>query len=614
MLETADGRRFDASEGLIIGRGQDVDVWIEEEQASRRHCRILPFEGGLVAIDLESRNGTRMDGARVTIARLHDGAVITIGATRLTLSWSGSAGSDGGAAEGAGDEPRLLSIVTRILGLGIEPDRLLSGIMDLIIAETGARRGFIVVAEPSGELGFRAARNMDRESIADPAFAVSYSLIEECCRSGKTVSLADAGRDDRFARSRSVRELRLRAVLVAPLRDGDRVTGAIYLDDAGRGAEDPTSARTLRGDSAELVRRLGGLIGRTIAGSLAVESLRVSHRRLEERIAAARARRTGRDRSHGLLGRSDAMQQTYRLIERFGASELPVLIVGESGTGKELAARAVHAESARREGPFVVEHCAAIAESLQDSELFGHVAGAFTGATEDRAGLFERAHGGTLFLDEIAELDLDCQAKILRVLEVGELRRIGGRETIRVDVRVLCATTARLATLAAEGRFREDLRFRLDVGRLSLPPLRDRRDDIPLLIEAFLDELEAEGGPDAEVTLSSRARERLVRAPWPGNVRQLRNELRRAAALGRGLITEATLSPELRGDGEEPSDRPLAERVKDFEAELILEALRAEDGQRSRTAARLGLSRQGLWKKIRDIWGEDGPPGPGTGS
>jgi len=244
----------------------------------------------------------------------------------------------------------------------------------------------------------------------------------------------------------------------------------------------------------------------------------------------------------GLIGDSPPMQAVYTLIDKVAPSDVPVLVHGETGTGKELVARALHARSRRAKKVFLAENCAAVAPTLLESELFGHKKGSFTHAIADRPGHFVAADGGTMFLDEIGDMPLEMQSKLLRVLENGELRPVGASAVVKVDVRVVAATHRDLAVMVKERRFREDLYYRLNVVKLHLPPLRERGPDVGLLVRFFLARFAGAG-----VELAPEALAALERAPWPGNVRQLENELRRATALTRGRITLADLSPELQG-------------------------------------------------------------------
>ena len=247
---------------------------------------------------------------------------------------------------------------------------------------------------------------------------------------------------------------------------------------------------------------------------------------------------------HGLIGDSEPMHELFRLIEKFGRANAPVLITGESGTGKERVAQALHEISSRHQQAFVAENCAAIPDTLLESVLFGHKKGAFTGAIKDHPGHFVAAHRGTLFLDEIGEMAMPMQAKLLRVLQEGEVRAVGASQVRKVDVRVVAATNQNLERRVKDGGFREDLYFRLNVLRLELPPLRARGDDVLVLARRFLREAAAKAG--RELALGSEAEQRLRSARWPGNVRQLQNEMQRIAALAAGPeVGPDDLSPNL---------------------------------------------------------------------
>jgi transcriptional regulator with GAF, ATPase, and Fis domain len=262
---------------------------------------------------------------------------------------------------------------------------------------------------------------------------------------------------------------------------------------------------------------------------------------VKTRIATAVGELPG---AYGILGASPAMKKTFDLLAKILPTHLPVLVFGESGTGKELVAKALHHHGPRAKAPFLSENCAAIPENLLESELFGHVKGAFTGAVKDRPGHFRSADQGTLFLDEIGDMPLGMQSKLLRVLQEGEVRPVGGNRDYKVDVRVVAATHRDLKKMVAEGRFREDLYFRLNVLAIPLPPLRDRVGDVRLLADYFL-QLARRDAPGREVSLAEDALAALEAFRWPGNVRQLENELRRAFALCDGAIRRADLSPEI---------------------------------------------------------------------
>jgi DNA-binding NtrC family response regulator len=297
-----------------------------------------------------------------------------------------------------------------------------------------------------------------------------------------------------------------------------------------------------------------------------------------------------------LIAESKAMQPVLRLIEKVGPSDANVLITGEPGTGKEVAARWLHATSARGDRPLITVNTGGLSEGVFESEMFGHVRGAFTDARNDRVGYFEAAHLGTLFLDEIGNVPLSQQAKLLRVLESGELQRVGSSKTRRVDARILSATNSELDQAVAEGRFREDLFYRLNTVEVRLPPLRDRREDIALLAMHFL---KASGGkygrPDLQ--LSSPALDAMLRHAWPGNVRELRHCVERAVLLAEG----AKVDVEHLGLRQAPEGSLSLENVGLDEAERILirKALARNRGNVSRAASDLGLSRSALYRRLK---------------
>jgi two-component system response regulator AtoC len=325
------------------------------------------------------------------------------------------------------------------------------------------------------------------------------------------------------------------------------------------------------------------------------------------------------------VSESRAMREVNELAARVARHNTTVLVTGESGTGKEVLARTIHRLSPRSERAFTAINCAAIPEQLLESELFGHVRGAFTGATADRAGLFEQAHEGTLLLDEIGDLPLDLQAKLLRVLEEGEIRRIGGRETRKVDVRVLAATAKSLEEAVERGEFRADLFYRLNVVRLHLPPLRERPEDVPALLTHFVRQAATRLGHPVSITPS--ALDALTHHSWPGNVRELRNAVERAAVLGTGAPLEprdfalgngypngARQNGEVNGRGHyhapvEGADAngarngslDLKSQVEAVERQAILRALEASGGNRRQAASLLGISLRTLFYKMRRL-------------
>ena len=333
--------------------------------------------------------------------------------------------------------------------------------------------------------------------------------------------------------------------------------------------------------------------------ALESRELAIKHRELLEQL-------NSRKSFESIIGKSAEMQKIFATVRKAADSKVSVLITGESGVGKELIANALHNLSPRRDKPLIKVHCAALSENLLESELFGHEKGAFTGAVARKRGRFELAAGGTIFLDEIGEIDQNVQIKILRVLQDKRFERVGGEETIEVDVRVIAATNRDLEKEIADGRFREDLYYRLNVVHIHVPPLRERRDDIPLLIASFLQEFAKENGKNIE-GIDARARSALYKFDWPGNIRQLRNCLESAVVMcSSSVITLEDLPPSIAGSGEDalisiPAGIPMEEAEKI----LIQQNLAINKGNKSKTADILGIGRKTLHRKLDEYAGKN---------
>src|SRR5947209_16300020 len=339
----------------------------------------------------------------------------------------------------------------------------------------------------------------------------------------------------------------------------------------------------------------------------------LEQRRLRSENAYLRSQLEERYRIDGIVGRSRVMRDLFQLLETVAATSSTVLITGETGTGKELAARAIHHSSPRRLNRFVALNCSAIPETLLEAELFGHVRGAFTGAVGTRQGRLEQAHKGTLFLDEVGTMSPALQAKLLRVLQEREFERVGDSHTIKIDVRIIAATNSDLHKMVHEGQFREDLFYRLNVIPVQLPPLRDRKEDIPLLVRHFLDKFRGDAPPTRPaMTVSQEAMRQLMSYQWPGNVRQLENAIERATAftVGRSQIDAADLPPEIQNAQEPalsssvslPEDGLDLERfIASLERDLIQRSLDRTGGNKGKAAKLLNLKRTTLVEKIKRL-------------
>ncbi|HSS38007.1 MAG TPA: sigma 54-interacting transcriptional regulator, partial [Polyangia bacterium] len=572
--------------------------------------------------------GDMLDLARRTFEEVrmatpdHHRATLAQDPDTVWLSPGGAGAADGAlAARAQAAEARLRRLlrINKRLNSELRLPRLLEMILDTVIELTDAERGFLLLEDDTGELQVKAARNIDQRTLETDELALSRSIARQAAAGGEPVVTIDAAGDDRFRQALSVSDLHLRSVLAVPLLIKGRAAGTIYVDHRLRkGAFDQDDVRLVLdfAEQAAIAIENARLLAELRRRERQIEAL---NRRLEAELAVRREEISGikielrenrealavRYDYRNIVGRTPKMLELFRLIDRITDTTLPVVIQGESGTGKELVARALHANGPRRYRPFVGENCAAIPETLLESTLFGYVRGAFTGAEHDTRGLFEVADGGTLFLDEVGEMSPAMQGKLLRVLQEGELRRVGSERTRKVDVRIVAATNRDLARMVEEGKFRRDLFFRLNVAAIALPPLRDRRDDIPLMVEHFLTKIATRSGrPQKPIDAAAMAR--LLAYRWPGNVRELENELTRAEALSGDRITAADLSPRVGAAAdagvlpvEDTDSVSLKPRVERLERALIREALGRAGNNQTKAAELLGLSRFGLQKKLK---------------
>jgi Nif-specific regulatory protein len=498
--------------------------------------------------------------------------------------------------------------ISKILGSSLELEQGLTGILRILNSFMGMRKGTILLYDAkTGELSIRLALGMTPEEIARGKYQMGEGILGKVMQHGLPMVIPDIGQEPQFLDRTGSRELlsgQRIAFIAVPIKVGGEAVGVLSVDRLF--ARDTSFEEDVR-----VLTIVASLIGQTV--NLHQHVMREREGLLEQTRSLQQALRT-RYRLDSIVGRSKRMQDIYDAVEQVSQTRATVLIRGESGTGKELIARAIHYNSTRGAGPFVKLNCAALPQSLLESELFGHERGAFTGATAAKKGRFELADGGSLFLDEIGDIPMAVQVKLLRVLQERCFERVGGTRTITVDVRIIAATNQALEEAITQGEFREDLYYRLNVVPILLPPLRERREDIPLLIEHFLAKSNREN--NRKVRITGRVLQAMLNYDWPGNVRELENCVERMVIMTRRrLVLPEDLPLPIEVAPDEPKEgraRPAAVRsrttgspavgfssLRDVEREQIIRALARADGVQARAAALLGITPRQLGYRLR---------------
>lgn len=657
----ADVFRLVPGESVTIGRGPTNSVILKDERCSRNHAEVFQAAGEWQLRDLDSRNGTMVSGERLTSDySLQPGDIIQIGNTHFafvhdlqqafpdsstllksskpvaTADSNGSISVDGnsdsvfeafeptmithrrdqtrylaaGELDDTGEHsPRVSRAAAKLCKLAFDLARssdvislcntTLNGLFDGTNVDAGG-----VLLRKRDETGERRSEELEvvasRSDGAHSYHRVSPFLASTVLRDGQAVMARNIMDDSQLGNRDSQGEILATSVICAPVRVEGRLLGVIHLysTDPGRATDE---------DDLEFTLAVADTVG------VALENLN-ERQELAENLNLVKSENVQlREQlavQSEIVGSSEVMTRVTQQIARAAPSRATVLIRGESGVGKELVARAVHFSSPRKKGPFVCLNCAALSESLLESELFGHEKGSFTGATERKIGKFEQAHKGTLMLDEIGEMSATTQAKFLRVLEGHSFERVGGAEPIKVDVRVIAATNRDLEKDVAEGKFRRDLYFRLHVLEIVVPGLRKRPEDIPLLAEFFLRKYNEETGRKLK-GYTPRAMEELLRYRWPGNVREMKNVIERAVVLARGeyvdhddlVLSRLTTAGDTEigavHDSENLSHGYTPTSLADVERAHILRTLQATAWNKSKTATILGIERSTLDRKIR---------------
>ncbi len=482
--------------------------------------------------------------------------------------------------------------ISQIVNSILEPTELLNKVMDLAIEIVRAERGLIFLyRSETDEMEQVAGRNIEGQTIKD-ATHYSRSIVKQAGR-GRAILSHDAGADDRFKEFKSVALYNIRSLICAPLKMKDRILGTVYVDTREAG-------RIFTEDDLRFLEAFANSAAIAIENARHYEKARQENQYLRQAVQE----KYGFEK---IVGRSEKMREIFAGLTRIAPTSLPVMILGESGTGKELVAQAIHHNSTRNQRKFLTENCAALTDTLLESELFGHQKGAFTGADSNRKGLFEMADGGTLFLDEVGDMSLALQSKLLRVLQNGEIRPVGSEASRRVDVRIICATNRHLESMIKEKTFREDLFFRLNVIVVNLPPVRERKEDIPLLVDHFLGKVARENGTP-KLRVDPNLMVLLTRYAWPGNVREIENQVYKLALFASGdtlTLDDARNDPDFFSKVVAPGSRGTDTGVT---REDIQRALASTGGNREAAARLLGISRATMFRKLRQF--EDAPKRP----
>jgi Nif-specific regulatory protein len=606
---------------VFIGRDSSNHIWAADPALSRRHCLVLSQGEEFSIRDLKSRNGTLVNGVPVEQQQpIQQGDQIYIGdsvlifllredgvhSERNPVEFLETAALEGSplllraedslylqpekvvaslppTARRARDLNALLKIATGIGGIR-DQDSLQWQLLGLLFDVVPADRGAVLLCDRPEEITSTAA--WDRVRGPGHPVRVSRTVVQRVLRERVGLMVRDVPSHEGLRQVKTLSQLKTTSLLCVPLRVAGRVLGALYLDSTS-----PNSG--FDEDHLQVMTAVAGIASLAFDNVRHWERLRLENQELRAEI----------DVEHNMVGGSPAMRKVFEFIRRVAPTDSTVLIQGESGTGKELVARALHRNSSRAERPFVAINCAAIAETLLESELFGHEKGAFTGAAAQKKGKLEVAEGGTLFLDEVGELAPGLQAKLLRVLQEREFERLGGTRPIQLNIRLVAATNRSLTEAVKAGTFRNDLYYRLNVVTLDMPPLRERREDIPVLADHFI----------AKASRKCRTRSRpvspealacLMHYDWPGNVRELENALERALVLGS---TDSILPDDLPEAVLEAGSTTAAETdryhgsIKETKRQLILQALQQANGSYVEAAKALGMHPNSLLRLIRNL-------------
>jgi transcriptional regulator with GAF, ATPase, and Fis domain len=566
-----------------IGCGAECDVHIPEKDLADVHAHIH-FDGKNFNIScLGKGQEIKVNRKKIKAHRLAHKDKIQLGDAEVIFHLYDEPAEEISDVEAVQLEAygKMVAFSRKLVGKD-SLDDLLTALLDAVIELTRADKGMLILLE-DGNLQVKAARNLKKENIADAVEKVSDSIVARVVQSKEPLIVSDALNDEEFKTSASVVNLKLCSVMAAPLMEKGDLFGILYVGN-------DNVVNLFEEGSLEVLTVFAGQASLLVQNAILLDELKLDNQELTERLE--------RMRFGEIIGACEAMKDVFRKIEKVAPTNISVLVSGDTGTGKELVAQRIHALSNRENGPFVTINCGAIPENLLESELFGHVKGAFTGAVATRQGRFQAADCGTLFLDEIGELSPQLQVKLLRALQEKTVTKVGDTRSESVDIRIISASNRNLEQEIEAGRFREDLFYRINVVRLQLPPLKDRGDDLPAIAKYLLSKYTAE----FESKVKGFAPASMVamrKYTWPGNIRQLENRIKKAVV----LADKIHLGPEdldLKPEDIEPV-MPLTRAKEEFQRRYIAEVLVRNNGNRTKTARDLGVDPRTIFRHLEKM-------------
>ncbi len=576
-----------------IGRGGANDVVIEDGSLETNHAQIV-FDGRDFNLsEVDKKGSVAVNGKKRRKTKIFHNDRIVMGEVDLVFSvydeveHATSEAEDDRSAELAG-MMKLSEFNRRLLEIRSVPEQI-TALLDAVIEVTHAAKGFIILTR-NDEPEIAAARNLDQKDITDGVRHLSDSIIRRCIDTRTPLIVSDALHDSMFGTSESVMSLKLCSVMVAPLISQGQLLGLIYV-----GNDNVVSL--FEDSSLDILTIFAGQASLILQNAMLMDEVVMDRDRMAGELDVKKF--------GDIIGSCPSLLEVFNKVEKVASANINVLITGETGTGKELIAREIHRRSPRKDEPFVVVNCGAIPENLMESELFGHVRGAFTGAVATRDGKFQQADKGTLFLDEIGEMPLSLQVKLLRAIQERVVMKVGDSKQQSVDIRVVAATNRDLEAEIQNNAFREDLFYRLNVVNLHLPPLRERGDDVVVIAKYLLNKYSQEYG-SAVKGFTPGALAAMRKYNWPGNVRQLENRIKKAIVLAdKTLVGSEDL--DLFPEALKPV-APLSEAREDFTRRYILEILERNDGNRTKTARDLGVDPRTIFRYLER---EPDAPEPG---